>query len=299
MSDTPTLATIAAPASPAPAPAPQAAPAPVTPGSKAWAEMSAEQRHERLRGPPNPRAVGHSPKRDQMEEAAARTPGEGMQGEAPSGEQSAPPAAQGEKIKVGKFEVSESEVSEMLTRQAVEDQRKTQVPASPIDYKLEFKDALPAGVDFRFDESDPGSAATLDAARQWSHAKGLSQPEFAELLAMYANGKVAEQTVINRAAAAEREKLGALGGQRVDALTKWIRGEAGDANAKIIVAGMACAAQVEFMEKVMTRLTNQGAASFSQSHRAAPDADKIPGYETMSFEQRRFAQDQNAARRGR
>jgi hypothetical protein len=114
---------------------------------------------------------------------------------------------------------------------------------------------------------------------------------------MYANGKVAEQTVINRAAAAERGKLGALGGQRVDAVTKWIRGEAGDANAKIIVAGLACAAQVEFMEKIMTRLTNQGSASFSQSHRVPPDTAKIPGYEGMSFEQRRLAQDQYAARR--
>jgi hypothetical protein len=95
----------------------------------------------------------------------------------------------------------------------------------------------------------------------------------------------------------EREKLGALGGQRVDALTKWIRGEAGDANAKIIVAGLACAAQVEFMERVMTRLTNQGVAAFSQSHRVPPDDNKIPGYEKMSFEERRFAQDQLQARR--
>src|SRR6202051_5174611 len=88
MPDIPTLATTptpsAAPAaasSPAPAPSQQAAPAPVTPGSKAWAEMTTEQRHAQLRGPENPRARGHSPARDQREEAAARAPGEVVDGD--------------------------------------------------------------------------------------------------------------------------------------------------------------------------------------------------------------------------
>jgi hypothetical protein len=48
---------------------------------------------------------------------------------------------------------------------------------------------------------------------------------------------------------------------------------------------------------MMQKVSTQGAASFSQSHRAAPDTNPIPGYETMSFEQRREAQDRNAARR--
>jgi hypothetical protein len=52
------------------------------------------------------------------------------------------------------------------------------------------------------------------------------------------------------------------------------------------------------MEKIMTRLTNQGSASFSQSHRVPPEGDnKIPGYDNMNFAQKRFAQDQLAARR--
>jgi hypothetical protein len=47
----------------------------------------------------------------------------------------------------------------------------------------------------------------------------------------------------------------------------------------------------------MQKISSQGAASFSQSHRTAPDANPIPGYESMSFEQKRYAQEQNAARR--
>jgi hypothetical protein len=48
---------------------------------------------------------------------------------------------------------------------------------------------------------------------------------------------------------------------------------------------------------MMQKISSQGSANFSQSHRAAPETNPIPGYENMSFEQRRQAQDQNAARR--
>jgi hypothetical protein len=42
-------------------------------------------------------------------------------------------------------------------------------------------------------------------------------------------------------------------------------------------------------------LTSQGTMPFSQQHRTPPEANKIPGYENMSFEQRRHAQEQRAA----
>jgi hypothetical protein len=37
--------------------------------------LTTEQRHAALRGPPNPRAQGHSPSRDHWEEVAARARG--------------------------------------------------------------------------------------------------------------------------------------------------------------------------------------------------------------------------------
>src|SRR3982074_388623 len=113
MSDTPTLATTnATPSAPAQQPAPAVA-KPV-PGSKEFAALTTEQRHEQLRGPPNPRAEGHSPKRDQMEAAAARAAGEPDPTAAPA--DAAPANAQ--KFKVGKFEVSEDEIAAMMDRQA-------------------------------------------------------------------------------------------------------------------------------------------------------------------------------------
>jgi hypothetical protein len=47
----------------------------------------------------------------------------------------------------------------------------------------------------------------------------------------------------------------------------------------------------------MQKFQSQGAASFSQAHRVAPDSNEIPGYDKMSFEQRRYAQDRLAAAR--
>jgi hypothetical protein len=289
------------PSSPSPAPAPSqqpapsAAPAKVTPGSKAWAEMTIEQRHAQLRGPENPRAVGHSPKRDQMEEAAARVAGEGtQQREAPSEDPQTPPA-EGAKFKVGKFEVSEAELAGMMDRQAQDDLRKATIPPTPDAYKLEISpDAkLPGNVEFKFDGNDPG----LVAAKNWAHSKGLDQSAFSEMLTLYASHVAQQETAMAERSRAEVAKAGVNAPQRVDAIGKWIRAEVGDADAKPILATMVTDSHLRFFEKLQQRITSQGAASFSQSHRVAPDTKEIPGYEGMSFEQRRFAQDQQAARR--
>jgi hypothetical protein len=58
-------------------------------------------------------------------------------------------------------------------------------------------------------------------------------------------------------------------------------------------------AHLRFYEKMQQKVTSQGSASFSQQHRVAPDDGKIPGFDRMSFEQQRLAQDQLAAARRR
>ena len=120
---TDTLANGGAPASPAPAPqaAGAIAPpsAPVIPGSKAWAEMPAEARHAQLRGPENPGARGYSPAVEQREAAAARAAGD-QPAPSPTADPQQP-AATGEKVKIGKYEISEAELGTMMQRQAVED----------------------------------------------------------------------------------------------------------------------------------------------------------------------------------
>jgi hypothetical protein len=303
MPEAPAILAGSTPVTPPNADAPPArveAPKPITPGSKAWAEMTAEQRHAQLRGPENPRARGHSPARDQREAAAARAAGEGTspaEGEAQSGDQQTPPAA-AEKIKVGKFEVSEDEVASMMADKAARDLARTQIPADPKAYKLD----LPADVKLPGDAkvvfgSDPDSLAAADAAKAWAHKKGLSQSEFSELLSIQAHSVAAQELRIATYARAEVDKLGANGPQRIDGLSRWIIGEMGNEKARPIIASMATAAHVEFYERLLAKQTSQGAASFSQQHRVAPDDKSIPGYEKMSFEQRRFAQDQRSTRR--
>jgi hypothetical protein len=186
----------------------------------------------------------------------------------------------------------------MATRIAAEDVRKSTLPATAEDYKIElpaeFK--LPAGVDFEFDASAP----ELAQARAMAHAKGWTQQDFSEALGLFAAAKVGEEAQITTARNAEIAKLGPTASARVDAVTRWLSGidsstDKGDAKA---LAGMLVTARhVEAFERIITRLTSQGTASFSQRHRVEPDTKAIPGFEKMSFEQKRFAQDQQRQRR--
>jgi hypothetical protein len=269
------------------------APAKVTPGSKAWAEMTAEQRHAALRGPENPRARGHSPAVEQRQAAAARAAGEPPKD--PAAVDPTAAAASTEKLQVGKYSVSEADLASMMDRQAQDDLRKATIPPSPDAYRLEISpDAkLPGNVEFKFDGNDPG----LIAAKNWAHARGLDQRAFSEMLTLYASHVAQQESVIAARSRQEVAKAGHNAPQRVDAVGKWITGEVGEADASPIKATIVTDAHLRFYEKLMNKVSSQGTASFSQQHRAAPETSGIPGYDKMSFEQRRQAQDQNAARR--
>jgi hypothetical protein len=312
MSDTSAPAT-AAPSAPSAQPAPAPATV-VTPGSKAWAELTPDQRHAQLRGPENPRARGHSPARDQREAAAQKVAGTPTQAEwlrmtpeqraehtrAAAASQSAPPspdapATSAEKVKIGKFEVSEGEIAAMMDRQAQDDLRKATVPPSPDAYELKISpDAkLPGDMQFQFDGNDP----SMVAARNWAHSKGLDQSAFSEMITLYASHVAGQETMLAERSRAEIAKAGVNAPQRVDAIGKWIRAEVGDADAKPILASMVTDAHLRFYEKMQHRITSQGVTPFSQSHRVAPDTDTIPGFDKMDYAHRRLAQDQLAARR--
>jgi hypothetical protein len=287
--------TAISPSPPQPAAAPAAAaPVKVAPGSKAWAEMTTEQRQAQLRGPENPRAKGHSPARD-IYEAAARARAEAPAANASDQQPPAPEA--GPKIKVGKFEVSEGELATMMDRQAQDDLRKATVPPTPDAYKLEISpDAkLPGDVKFQFDGNDPG----LIAAKNWAHSRGLDQSAFSEMLTLYASHVAQQESFLAERSRAEIAKAGVNAPQRMDAVTRWITAEVGEADAKPIRATIVTDAHLRFYEKLMNKISSQGGASFSQSHRVPPDTGGIPGFENMSFAQQRLAQDQLRARNRR
>jgi hypothetical protein len=128
-------------------------------------------------------------------------------------------------------------------------------------------------------------------------SRGLDQSAFSEMLTLYAGHVAGQNAALAARSAQEVAKAGVNAPQRVDAVGKWITGEMGEADAAPIRATIVTDAHLRFYEKLMQKIGSQGTASFSQSHRAAPDTNPIPGYENMTFEQRRLAQDQYAARR--
>jgi hypothetical protein len=133
--------------------------------------------------------------------------------------------------------------------------------------------------------------------RPWAHNRGMSQSEFSEMIGLYASHTANTEAMLAERSRQEIANVGINAPQKVDAISKWLTGMVGEADAKPIRATIVTDAHVRFYETIMNKLTSQGGASFSQSHRVPPDTAKIPGYEGMSFEQRRHAQDQLAARR--
>jgi hypothetical protein len=190
------------------------------------------------------------------------------------------------------------ERDDLKTFKAADDVRRGSLPKDADAYKLELPADFkpPTGIDYKLDAANP-ALANLKAV---AHKHGLTQDAVSELLGVYAGNEVGTQQAIATARAAEIAKLGATAPARIDGVVNWLTGmdtstDKGDAKA---LAGMLVTARhVEAFERIITRLTTQGAASFSQSHRTAPDNDKIPGFEKMSFAEQRLAQDQARARK--
>jgi hypothetical protein len=276
---------------PAPSPTPSAPAAPP-------ASTGTTGTGPRPSAPLNPRSVGHSPSRDthaRLREAQDRAPGEAPP--TPAADEQQPPADAGPRFKVGRDEISEQELADLRTRQAADAVRKAAFDAAlpnPDSYRAELPSDFkpPAGLEFKIDTADPAYAQF----KQLAHELRLPQEAFSKFLGIKAGMDVGTQASIDAARTKEVAKLGGAGPARIDNVTRMMDGYGLGA----LKPSLVTAAQVEALEAHFARLETQGAASFSQKHRVAPPSDdRIPGYESMSFEQRRFAQDTLASRRGR
>jgi hypothetical protein len=248
--------------------------------------------------PANPRASGHSPAIEQRTAAAARASGDAP----PAADQQPPPAkadapapGASEPVKVGDMTVTQEELQEFFRTKGESELRKANLPPTPADYKIElpadFK--APEGVQVKFDETDP----LLVDGRNWAHSQGFDQSQWSQMLALYGSAKAREAALINRAAAAELNKLGHNATMRVSAIENFLRGHLGDDLASHMRGMLVTEKIVRGVETLIHKFSSQGAASFSQAHRVAPDdPGKIAGYDKMTFEQRRYAQEQRANR---
>jgi hypothetical protein len=269
------------------APASPSAPSPPSPPST---PASSSPPSPRPSAPPNPRSTGYSPARDRYAEiraAQGQTQAPGV-ADGTGDQQPAPPAAP---------QTPEQELADLRTRVAADAVRKAAFDAAlptPDAYRAELPSDFkpPAGLEIKIDTADPAYVQF----KQLAHQYRLPQEAFSKFLGIKAGMDVGTQASIDAARAAEVAKLGGAGPARIDNLVRLLDGN----GLGVLKASLVTAAQVEALESFFARQETQGVGRFSQSHRAAPDDQKIPGYEGMTFEQRRFAQDlRAAARRGR
>lgn len=208
------------------------------------------------------------------------------------------PEAKALKVDAAALAKDLKERDELKTFKAAEDVRRGSLPQKADDYKLELPADFkpPAGVDYKLDAANPA----LGQLKAVAHKHGLSQDAVSEILGLYAGNEVGTQAAIAAARTAEIAKLGATAPARVDSVINWLTGmdpSADKGDAKALAGMLVTARHVEAFERIITRLTSQGTASFSTQHRVPADDKSIPGFENMSFAQKRFAQDQAAARR--
>jgi len=147
-------------------------------------------------------------------------------------------------------------------------------------------------MEFQLKPDDP----LLPHAKAFALKHGLSKDAFKELVGLHASGQLAFQQSLAAFEANEVKNLGVNGPQRKTAADTWLVATLGEDIGKHWAATMKTVKHVEGVERLMARdLGSEG--RFSHQHREPPaDAGTIPGYANMSFEQRRFAQDQLRAR---
>lgn len=217
----------------------------------------------------NPRARGHSPARDLRE---------GQPGQVPD-----------RKITIGGIEYTEAAINDAILAKTAENSRVLSLPQSADAYELKLPAdfTAPAGVAFEFDQKDP----LLAEARKAAHELKMDQAGFSRMLGIYAANKIGEIQTINVARDAELAKLGTAGSQRIDAVKNWLNARLGADKGNAMQQMLVTAKHVEAIEDLIKLFSSQGGGSFRQSGREGEEErGKIPGYENMSFEQRRGAQ---------
>jgi hypothetical protein len=181
----------------------------------------------------------------------------------------APPAVTEDgKLRIGSMELSESDITGLMERHALEQTRKATMPTSAADYKLDLPADLPEGQTFQWATDHPVQGPLIGQAKELAHSLGMDQAGFSKMMNLYAASQIHEAQMIAKAQTAEREKLGPNITLRVDAVTNFIRAAVSDDKiAKGLTQRILTADDLIGWEKVIRKATSQGAASFRQDGR--------------------------------
>jgi hypothetical protein len=174
------------------------------------------------------------------------------------------------RLKVGEMLLSDQDIRGLMERHALEQGRKATMPATAADYRLDLPSdfVMPEGQSFKFSTDHPVLGPIIGQAKELAHSLGMDQVGFSKMMSLYAATQVHEAQMISKAQAAEREKLGPMIAHRVDAITQYIRGSVGDDKvAKGMTQRILTADDVVGWERIISKATRQGAASFRQDGR--------------------------------
>jgi hypothetical protein len=188
-------------------------------------------------------------------------------------------------------------ISGLEARAAEQDVRKNTLPKTADGYEVRLPANFtpPEGMTFEFDKNDPG----LKRAREIALARGIDQETFQDMLGVYAGNKIGELQQTNELVKQNRDKLGSAADARLTAIDTWFTAKVGE-KAKPMMAALKqypVVETVEAYEAIIRQFSNQGGADFDQRHRTEKDQNEIPGYENMTFEQRRLHQMQQQEQR--
>lgn len=174
--------------------------------------------------------------------------------------------------------------------------RLADVPKEAKDYEFSISPdlKLPDGVapdTLKVDEKNPLLASFRELAKE----EGLTKAGANKLYNAFVQHEVGKATAINARAAEERTALGADAPARVTAIETFLTSHLGEDAAKPMMRGVFTAAQVKGFEALMQKFQGGNIVPFNAKNpTGADDPGKIPGFDTMSFEQRRAAQDASA-----
>jgi len=168
------------------------------------------------------------------------------------------------KLRVGDHELSPDDVAGLMERRALEAVRATQIPADgAYEAKLPAELKLPGDVKFEVNAED----SAFKDLRAWAQKHSLDQGAFSEVLGIYASDRAREEFALRTAVEKNVSALGANANARVGAVDQWIRGVVGDELGKEMRGMIVTEKIVRGFEKLISKFTSQGHASFRQDGR--------------------------------
>jgi hypothetical protein len=157
-----------------------------------------------------------------------------------------------------KWEDLNKHLAELRTAKAEFDNARSVVPETPDKYEFKLPEGFTPPEGLQLDPND----ARLPEVRKLAHEAGLNQKQFEALIRMDAQIKAQEMQAFQATLKAEQQKLGPDGGKaRVEAVTRGLTAQVGEAGAKHLVPMMVSAAQVQAFEQLLSKIGNQGTAT--------------------------------------